>query len=369
MIKQFKEKIKKNNGFTGQDILIAIFIILIFLSLFTTITINLSNISSEISRVKRMTEVLTKVADKVDAIDYKDIEPTDTEKDITQLGACSDIKLYKDMTIKYTVEETSTNTKKIKIKATYKNVQPVDITIGKQMVYDSESTGETSGEESESGGITSQTIKINKNAQYPFNRPDPKKEKSPQETYENNEGNKLVPIKFVWTNIDKTSKTGKWVQTTYNDLEWYSLEENIWPTFSYQTVSTTSPVQGYSNGNYYQTPLQYNPFNSQSEKADDKSIFIWIPRVLRNKNTSENINNDYEFGYESSNNRLVYSDTQGYIEQNNNNYMEYNTKLYKKYTRGTIIGWNMENSSWDDSLNSEVPKILRENILKLETHK
>jgi len=371
MIKQFKEKIEKNNGFTGQDILIAIFIILIFLSLFTTITINLSNISSEISRVKRMTEVLTKVADRVDTIDYKDIESSTTEKDITQLEACKDIKLDKDMSIKYTIEESGENIKKIKIKATYKNVQPIDITIGKQMISDSEGGGGSSGG-SGSGGTTSQIIKINEDAQYPFNRPDPVKENIPQDTYEVGDGSKLVPIRFVWNNVDKRVKSGKWVQTTYDDLEWYSLEENIWPSLSYQTAQTTTPIQGYSNGKYYQFPLRFNPFNSKKGNKDDKYMFIWLPRVLRDKTTSENVDNDYKYGYESTNNTLFYSETQGYIEQKVNNYKEYKADLYNEYTRGTIIGWNMEygvNGSWDDSLYSDVPRTLREKILNLKTHK
>jgi len=85
MIQHIKQKIKQNNGFTGQDILIALFILMLFLSAFTTIMVNLSSTSKEIDDVKKITEKITKIADKVDAMKIEDIENKDEDEEITKL--------------------------------------------------------------------------------------------------------------------------------------------------------------------------------------------------------------------------------------------------------------------------------------------
>ena len=64
------QKLKKDEGFTGQDILIAIFITSAFLSLIVTMLINLSNTSYEINKTKQMTELISKMADKIDQMGY-----------------------------------------------------------------------------------------------------------------------------------------------------------------------------------------------------------------------------------------------------------------------------------------------------------
>lgn len=85
MIQHIKQKIKQNNGFTGQDILIALFILMLFLSAFTTIMVNLSSTSKEIDDVKKITEKITKIADKVDAMKIEDIENKVEDEEITKL--------------------------------------------------------------------------------------------------------------------------------------------------------------------------------------------------------------------------------------------------------------------------------------------
>ena len=60
------QKLKKDEGFTGQDILIAIFITIAFLSLIVTMLINLSNTSYEINKHTNLGIVLSFLFDKID---------------------------------------------------------------------------------------------------------------------------------------------------------------------------------------------------------------------------------------------------------------------------------------------------------------
>lgn len=85
MIQHIKQKIKQNNGFTGQDILIALFILMLFLSAFTTIMVNLSSTSKEIEDVKKITEKITQIADKIDALEFDAIENQLEDEEITKL--------------------------------------------------------------------------------------------------------------------------------------------------------------------------------------------------------------------------------------------------------------------------------------------
>ena len=355
MIKLIKEKIKNNNGFTGQDIIIAIFIILLFLSLITTLLINLSNTSSEISKVKILTETLTKVADKIDGLNYDEIDVTTEEKSITDLSVFSDLKLNNNMKITYTVEEDETQTvKSIKLMVKYPNVEDVDITIGKRIVSESGSEGNNP---SEGGSSSTQAISINTDAQYPFNRPNHTLENASLSYYQYGEGKPLFPIKFVWTEVTTSQKEGAWVITTESDLEWYSLEENIWPTFAYQTADRAKRgIAGYTNNEEYPSSsvLKYNPFTNNKGKSDSKYAFIWLPRVLK-KSSSQ----DYYYGYEKSNNKIIYdnNDILGYIADTSQELNPYNTNLYSnnnnnttKYIRGTLIAYeSIYNSSWWNS--------------------
>lgn len=179
MNKYLKQKLKKNNGFTGQDIMIAMFIIMLFLSTFTTIMINLSNTSAEIGKVQKVTKIVTKIADKIDAIPYDKIEATTGKKnakDLLDEEVYNDKDLYTDkMEATYEVTEDSEKGRKtITLKVTYPDVTEVTITIGKQLVTpDGTSIGDENGGNTGNAENTNNSgkIKINTNAQYPFNRP------------------------------------------------------------------------------------------------------------------------------------------------------------------------------------------------------
>lgn len=377
MIKFIEERIKKNNGFTGQDIIIATFIILLFLSLLSTLIINLSNTSSQVSKVKILTETLTKVADKIDSLAYDEISVTTEEKSITELDIFNDLKLNKNMNITYQVEEDELQARKtIKIIAKYSNVETVDITIGKRIVE----VQETASGEDSSEGTSASKIQINTNAQYPFNRPNHELEDATLTAYQYGNGKSLVPIKFVWSNVSSYSKRGAWVTTTEDDLEWYSIEENIWPTFAYAAVQKCSyiGIQGYSNNKEYKpnTVLRYNPFqNDRNSTSDSKYAFIWLPRVLRTTNTIYQGNNaQYFYAYEKLNNKLIYSTSTGYIADTTATLVEYNDNLYNnsytKYERGALIGYNSkeQREPWDSILSQSVPQELVNNIQNIDKH-
>lgn len=204
-------------------------------------------------------------------------------------------------------------------------------------------------------------IVINTNAQYTHNRPLKTSEVN-SKGYEFGTGKYLTPIKFVWTEVTATSKKGYWVKTTEDDIEWYSLEENIWPTFSYSTASFRNPgsVTGYTKQNSLQ-PLKSNPFTGllfSKTNADDKYIFIWLPRMVRNYNTEGDLNKaDYFWAYEKTNKKILpsqegYSEMGGSLPIYSGNL--YSDNLNTVYARGTILGWyrdKKENDGWDELLN------------------
>ena len=367
MNQNLNKKLKKNNGFTGQDIIIATFIIIIFLSTFTTIMVNLSNTSAEISKVKRVTDMVTKMADKFDAITYDDIAVTN-EKDVKDLF--SDINLYNNMKATYEVTETSDKTqKKIKLKVTYPDVAPVEITIGKKKVVQP-GEGDGTGTGSGTGSTTNKIVTINKNPQYPFNRPTRNVTES-SNGYEYGDGKAIIPIKFLWTNVTSNNKTGSWVITTEDDIGWYSLEENIWPTFVYNATERNRTAQGYTNSQSY-TKLKYNPFDEEADgREENKWAFIWVPRILKE-------NSNYAYAYEDTNNKIAF---------NNKSYYQYtlarlnvwDNSLHTgfgdyKYNRGALIARNSQSKDYDTTADgwkiiiNNLPDEVKTKIQKIHMH-
>ena len=166
------QKLKENKGFTGQDILIAIFITMLFLSFITTMIINLSNTNYEIEKTRQVTELLSKIADKIDQMDYDDLEATVDEKDISEINELKDYEIPKNVNIKYTVSTEGSNeqtTKNIKLIAQYsttKNSNKVDLIVKKQKSKQQTGSG-NNGEILDSSS--------DKVYQYPFNIPETKK--------------------------------------------------------------------------------------------------------------------------------------------------------------------------------------------------
>lgn len=160
MIKRVKEKIKKNNGFTGQDILIALFILMLFLSAFTTIMINLSSTTKEIDDMKKITEKITKIADKVDAMKFEDVGIKIEDEEITKLIGNDGNTGAKNLKVFYTVEgdeESKTITLKVKKVKSDKNIPEENVfemKLSKQVVTIESDTGDGSGNGDGSGDGT-----------------------------------------------------------------------------------------------------------------------------------------------------------------------------------------------------------------------
>lgn len=248
---------------------------------------------------------------------------------------------------------------------------------GKISIYNTETKPEP--EVPEVPATPTGKIVVNTNAEYSHNRPI-KTLDGVTKGYEFGDEKYLTPIKFVWTNVTATSKEGYWVKTTEDDIEWYSLEENIWPTFSYSTASfrNNGAVTGYTNKNNLQ-PLKSNPFTGLrygKTNVDDKYIFIWLPKILRDPGT-EGLNNEATsyYAYNGDNLRRIikdngYTGNTGYYKDPSTELEIYSNNLNTKYARGTIIGWQRaksENDGWDEILNLESNILHKYNIpYKLE---
>lgn len=183
--------------------------------------------------------------------------------------------------------------------------------------------------------------------------------------YEYGTGNQIVPIKFIWTSVTSDSKQGKWVKTKEEDIEWYSIEENIWPTFTYNATRTFGSVNDYP-------ALMYNPFDINAEGIKENShAFIWIPRILNNSDK-------YAYAYEDTNNKISFNDTkyyQGTVELNLwNNYFHSESGTYK-YKRGTLLGRDSKSqgegfidSGWKEDIMEYLPEDLQAKIKSINMH-
>lgn len=73
MFRKILKKCKSEFGFTGQDLIVAMFILVLFLGIMTGVYVNLSNTSYEIKLTSRATEISTNVMEYFDGIYYDEI--------------------------------------------------------------------------------------------------------------------------------------------------------------------------------------------------------------------------------------------------------------------------------------------------------
>ena len=138
MIKMLLKKIKENKGFTGQDILIAIFLTITFMSIISAIMIKLSNTTYEIEKTRQITYALTQLADKVDQMSFDTFENTDEEKPISEMQGLSNYENPQNIDITYKVsteDNTHVQVKNITLIAQYSNKfasNKVNLTLKKQ---------------------------------------------------------------------------------------------------------------------------------------------------------------------------------------------------------------------------------------------
>ena len=67
-----KDIIKKENGITGQDLIIAIFILTMFLTFLLTVYSNIKSLSYEIRMNAHAQEAASKIAEKLNLLEYDD---------------------------------------------------------------------------------------------------------------------------------------------------------------------------------------------------------------------------------------------------------------------------------------------------------
>lgn len=72
MIKDVIKKAKNENGITGQDLIIAIFILTMFLTFLLTVYSNIKSLSYEIRMNAHAAETASKIAEKLNLLDYND---------------------------------------------------------------------------------------------------------------------------------------------------------------------------------------------------------------------------------------------------------------------------------------------------------
>ena len=142
MRKLLLKKVKENKGFTGQDILIAIFLTIAFISLISAMMINLSNTTYEIEKTRQITDVLTKMADQVDKMSFDSFKDTKEEKPVSEISQLSQIEIPQNINITYKVStegNTPFKTKSITLIAEYSNKiasNKINLTLKKQKEVD-----------------------------------------------------------------------------------------------------------------------------------------------------------------------------------------------------------------------------------------
>ena len=170
------KKLKNEKGFAVQDLLIAMFVLVLFLGIITAVYVNFSNTSYEIKLASRATEIMTAILDKYERAYYDDVEDIEIEEE-------SDSKVKFTPTVSIT--DNSDTEKKISIKVEYEwkgKKEAVENTIIKRK----------------------ETIK-------------------PQNSPNLGALYNVIPIKFVYD--DMKNLTGHWERTNENDTEWYNYQE------------------------------------------------------------------------------------------------------------------------------------------------
>lgn len=349
--------LKKDEGFTGQDILIAVFITIAFLSLIVTLLINLSNTSYEIEKTKQMTELISKIADRIDQMGYNDFEDSATEKDISEIPELKSYEIPKGLSVKYTVStegDDDNPTRVITLIGIYRvsGVEnKIKIPIKKKTVADSSDSDNTGGS---TGGNDNITPSIGTMYQYPFNIP---------KNSGNFQGEELVPVKFVWTTLSQNSRQGYWVITTEDDKEWYSIEEGIYPTYASASVSRarqTFRMPDSSTKTYEIINQSIKPVNSRWDWQYGVDLYLWVPRIAGDKQT-------YGYSFETSNYEIVERTGGGY-ELKSPELANYNTSIFPSTARGTLVKYGRSSGFSGNTTYNALPYQMQLELNKFDRH-
>lgn len=344
MKKLLLKKIKENKGFTGQDILIAIFLAISFMSLISAMMINLSNTTYEIEKTRQITESLTELADQVDKMSFDSFDNTDEEKPITEIQGLSNYETPQNVNITYKVStegNTPIQVKSITLIAQYSNKiasNKVNLTLKKQKTVDETGTSDPDPDpEPEPSPTPTPTPTPSTNPsgtvyQYPYNPP------ITGGTYD---GMQITPVKFVWTNVAK--REGYWVTTTEDDKEWYSYEAGIPPLY----IKSDVPVRNTSL-TIVQKNYQSINYNVIAQNLNYVTFYAWIPRFGGTQNS-------YDYVVGTSNYKYTPASTGGYVKSSTSlsEYVINNQRIFPSGKNGILNvytktqnadAWNLENS-------------------------
>ena len=349
------QKFKKDEGFTGQDILIAIFITIAFLSLIVTMLINLSNTSYEINKTKQMTELISKMADKIDQMGYNDFQDTTEEKDTSEVSELRSYEIPNGITMKYKVStegDTNDPTKVITLIGTYK-VNVADNTV-RISIKKKNASGSDSGNNGNTGEDGYITPSIGSMYQYPFNIP---------KNSGNFEGEELIPVKFVWTAFYQDGKRGYWVTTTEDDKEWYSIEEGIYPTYVKASVSRVQRTFRMPDGTtktYEIINQSIKPSGYGWHQQGGVDLYVWVPRIA---------GTEYYNGYafETTNYEIVEQTGGGYVLKTTE-LSSYNESIFPSTARGVLVRYNRSNGFYGNSIVNALPYKTRSALNNFNRH-
>ena len=338
MRKLLLRKIKENKGFTGQDILIAIFLTISFLSLISAMMINLSNTTYEIEKTRQITDALTQLADKVDKMSFDSLDDTDEEKPIKEMNGLSNYENPQNVNITYTVStegNTPIQTKSITLIAQYSNKiasNKVNLTLKKQKNIDETGTPNPNPEPDPSPEpSTPSTPSPNPSGtvyQYPYN---------PPVTGGTYDGEQITPVKFVWTNVSK--REGYWVTTTEDDKEWYSYEAGILPLY----IKSDVPIRR-MRLTLVQKNYQSFDYNVIAQNVNYVTFYAWIPRFGGTQNS-------YDYVVGTSRNKYTPASTGGYLKSSTtlSEYVMYNQRLFPAGKMGILNEYTkiQNNDAWE----------------------
>lgn len=181
--------VKTEKGFAAQDILVAMFVLVLFLGVMTAVYVNLSNTSYEIKKMTEATKVSTAYMEYLDKLYFYDI---DSSKTSLYINAVS----HNGFTPEITVTDREDGVKSVEVTINY----------------------EWKGE---SYSISNSILKFREMIN-PQNSP-------------NFDNCSYTPIKYVYS--DSSSLNGYFVKTTADDSDWYNYDNNLWavavsnPTF------------------------------------------------------------------------------------------------------------------------------------------
>ena len=361
MRRLLSKKVKENKGFTGQDILIAIFLTIAFISLISAMMINLSNTTYEIEKTRQITDVLTKMADQVDKMSFDSFANTKEAKPISEISQLANYEIPENVNITYKVStegNTPLKTKSITLIAEYSNKiasNKVDLTLKKQKEVDDTGSPDPDPdpEPSPSQSTTPTPTPTPTPSPTPTPTPTPKPSGSvyqypynPPTNVGTVDGEELIPVKFIWTNVPK--REGYWVTTTEDDKEWYSYEAGILPLY----IKKSTPVKSQSLTLVQKNNTTSN-YNVIAQNFGNITLYAWVPKFGGSQSS-------YEYVVGTSNNKYESTSAGGYLKSSTtvSDYKVNGQNLFADNKKGTLMKYTRDQKIYADQYGWALPSTL-----------